>query len=381
MLWSAAMTTGGRLGRVGWYTAREVLLPAAGAVVVTTFLLLTTQILRIGQAAFGYGLTAGDFAEILLLLLPRFIVFTLPIATLVGVVAGLGRLAGDREILALEGAGLSPARLWPGPVVLGLTASLVALSLTTVGEPAALRALSNRLAHVIEKNLAEGLTPGVIHDRIPGLMIRAARRKPDGTLGDVVLELRTSDTALTIAARRARLTPATHQHLRLAAEDGEILEETPGGEGAAPTLTRTRFARGTLNLDVSFAVQHRVKFIGALDTLSSGALYRRARAEHEPAKRRKMWMLFNRRLALPFACLALAILGMPIGLAGNRRRAPRRGMAFVAGLSVVVAYYVLLRLGEAWSLSGALPEALAAWIPNAVAMLTGGWFLWRRTSR
>lgn len=380
MLWSAPMTLRGGVRRLTRYTAREVLLPAASAVVVITVLLLTTQILRVGEAAFGYGLTAGDFLAILGLLLPRFLVFTLPIATMIGVVAGLGRLTSDREILALEAAGASPLSLWPGPVILGVVATAATLVLTTTGTPASLRSLSARLAHVVEKNLAAGLKPGVIHEEIPGVTLRARGRRPDGILTGVFLRIAEAGGEATVVATRARLAPV-RGGLDLHVEDGELLEPGAPDPKGRPTLTRARFATGRIAVDVSETVRHRVRFIGSLDTLSSSALLRRLKITKRPPVRRKILVLYHHRIAFPFACLALAILGMPLGLAGAGRREPRRGLAFVAGVGLVVAWYLVLRIGEAWALAGRLPPWLAVWIPNVAAFGAGSFLLWRRARR
>lgn len=367
--------------RVTRYTAREVLTPAVSALLVTTFLLLTTQLLRIGEAAFGYGLTVLDFLSILALLLPRFFVFTLPIAVLVGVVGGLGRLSADREVLAMEGAGLSPLALWPGPLLLGVVATVGTLALTTTLEPAALASLQSRLASVIEKNLSQGLVPGVVHEDIPGLVLHAARRDPGGALGDVFLHLEQPTGEATLVARRARLTPAGAAGLVLEVEDGELFQTgRPDAEGR-PTLTRVRFEDGTVPLDVSATVNRRVRFIGDLDTLGQRALLARARTAEDPDLARKALVAWHRRLAVPFACLAFALLGMPLGLGGHGGRGERRGFAFIAGLGVVVAYYILVRVAEASALSGTLPVAAAEWIPNGLVAVLGGLLLWRRSRR
>ncbi len=299
---------------------------------------------------------------------------------MVGVVAGLGRLATDREILAFEAAGGSPLSLWPGPVLLGVLATAATLVLTTVATPASLRALSSRLAHVVEKNLAGGLKPAVIHEEIPGVTLRALGRRPDGTLTGVFLQIAERGGDATVVATRAQLMPV-RGGLDLVVRHGELLEPGPPDAAGRPTLTRARFDQGRITIDVSETVKHRVKFIGSLDTRTAGALLQRARAAKTPALRRKILTLYHHRIAFPFACLALAILGMPLGLAGAGRREPRRGLAFVAGIGLVVAWYLVLRLGEAWAMAGRVPPWLAVWIPNVAALGAGVWLLWRRARR
>ena len=54
------------------------------------------------------GATAG---RILLTLLPQALGLTIPMALLVGLLIGLGRMSGDREAVALLACGVSPYRL------------------------------------------------------------------------------------------------------------------------------------------------------------------------------------------------------------------------------------------------------------------------------
>ena len=160
--------------RLHLYTAREVATPAFFALFVTTFLLFTSQLLRIGEAVFGQGLSAVDFVAILALLFPRFLVFTVPISVLVGVVAGLGRMSDDAEILALESAGMSVASLWPGPIGLGLVAALGTALPETLGFRPSQNSI-NRVAELLKTDQARhefgaiikfmtGLDPDLVTD-------------------------------------------------------------------------------------------------------------------------------------------------------------------------------------------------------------------------
>ena len=359
------------------YAATEVFAPAAAALVVTTFLLLTTQLLRVGEAAFGAGLRAWDFFAILGLIAPRFLVFTLPISVLVGVVGGIGRLAEDRELWAMEALGLSPWRLLPGPLLLGLAGLSATLFLTTLGEPWSLRAASDRMAAVIERNLVEGLTPGVIHEDIPGSAIYARRRTEAGVLEDVLIRYGEEEGApVTLVARQAWVRPATGYGLEFEVRDGEVfrLESPPTG----PVVDRARFARGRARIDIERTVHRRIRFIGRLDVLDQGELGALAAAAADAALRRKARVHYHRRLALPAACLALALAGLPLGMGPAGRRGSRRGLAFVGGVTLVTAYYLVQRGAEAAALAGVLGAPLAAWLPNLVVVAAGLVLLWRR---
>lgn len=75
------------------------------------------------------------------------------------------------------------------------------------------------------------------------------------------------------------------------------------------------------------------------------------------------------KLALPFASLVLALVGVPIG--GRVRRHPSVAAVVGLGIGVGFAYWVVLALGNSLGQSGAIPPVLAAWSANVVFTLLG----------
>ena len=66
----------------------------------------------------------GTIALLFLCTLPPVLIFTIPMAVLVGVLIGLGRLSSDSEIVALHASGISLRRLL---VPIGFVALLSAI--------------------------------------------------------------------------------------------------------------------------------------------------------------------------------------------------------------------------------------------------------------
>jgi lipopolysaccharide export system permease protein len=75
------------------------------------------------------------------------------------------------------------------------------------------------------------------------------------------------------------------------------------------------------------------------------------------------------KLAVPFASLVLALVGIPIS--GRVTRHP--SVALIVGLGGVVGfcYWVVLALSQSLGLSGALPPVVAAWSANVLFTLIG----------
>ncbi len=80
----------------------------------------------------------------------------------------------------------------------------------------------------------------------------------------------------------------------------------------------------------------------------------------------------HRKLALSFACLCFAVLGIPLGVA-SRRSALASGMI---GLSIATGYYLVVNTLHGTVRDGHL-DWWVLWVPNLVLLLMGA-ALWRR---
>lgn len=72
------------------------------------------------------------------------------------------------------------------------------------------------------------------------------------------------------------------------------------------------------------------------------------------------------KLALPFACLILTLLGMPVALYLKKGGAP---MAVSVGVGLCFLYTLALGLLRSLGLSGVLPPILSAWLANIIFLL------------
>ena len=79
--------------------------------VVFTFVFFVPQLVRLMDLIVRHSSSSGTVALLFLCALPPVLGFTLPMAMLVGVLIGLGRLSADSEIVALHASGISMRRL------------------------------------------------------------------------------------------------------------------------------------------------------------------------------------------------------------------------------------------------------------------------------
>jgi lipopolysaccharide export system permease protein len=348
--------------RLDRYLAREILLPFAAALLFLTQLLLASQILAQADVLFGAGVSAWDVLRILADLVPHLLEYVLPVAFLLGAVLGVGRLAEDREVVALSSLGISPVRLVRVPILLGGAVSLLALAVALFAAPAGLRDARGRIDDVIRRNIQGEIRPGVFYDEIPGLTLYAAKSGPDG-FQDLLIADRTNPSAPLITfSRKGRLLAGPDGGMRLVLEDGEVHREDP----EAKDYVLARFARATADLGLGAALDSRNQVASNSYAFEMTPREILREAEGRGDENRRYWHTFLwRRLAVPAGIVALGLLAVPI--ASFRRGG--RASGYAVSLLSVVGYYALLRTGEGLGHDGTLPPWLAANVANLAAVV------------
>jgi lipopolysaccharide export system permease protein len=80
------------------------------------------------------------------------------------------------------------------------------------------------------------------------------------------------------------------------------------------------------------------------------------------------------RLAMPWSCLILILLGLP-ATAGGSRRPAMRSVAF--GVMALFGFYFLVMTGKILGARELIWPWLAGWMPNLTFLGIGGWLTWR----
>jgi LPS export ABC transporter permease LptG len=98
----------------------------------------------------------------------------------------------------------------------------------------------------------------------------------------------------------------------------------------------------------------------------------------DPNTRRWTMIEFHRRLALPTACLVLAMVGIPLGLSSKKGG---KSSGFVLTILLVFLYYSLSLIGVSLARQGRLPPAAGVWLADLGFLLGGAFLLWQSERR
>ncbi|MGH7767455.1 MAG: LptF/LptG family permease, partial [Candidatus Binatia bacterium] len=152
-----------------------------------TLILLVGRILKLVELVVNRGVPILEIGKLFALVLPTFLEMTVPMALLLGIFLGLGRLSSDHEILALKASGISPVQILLPVAVIALLVSLLTLLITTQIRPGANAALRTALYDIAKNRVASGLKEKVFNDEFSKVLIYIEELVPPGETAKGVL--------------------------------------------------------------------------------------------------------------------------------------------------------------------------------------------------
>ncbi len=349
---------------------REIWPPFLLGFAAYTFVLLIRTILFLADFAVRRSASALEVARLVGLSLPWIVVLTMPMAFLLGVLIGVGRLSADSELVALQACGLGPRSLLV-PALAGAGAlSLVVFGVYNFVLPATNASLEKSMAHVAATSIVNVVAPRTFREPRPGILFFFDRLASDNRSFEGVF-LKLGDEGeppnRIIVARQGNL-ELEEDRLWLDLHGSTVHEIDPDD----PARYRTSRNATQRLLLAGVGVNSpgvRVTSEKGFRAQSLPELWAAAqRLPGSDPRRRVALTEMNKKLAIPFACFAFALVGVP--LARSLRRGGR-GSSFAISLGILVGYYVLLSSGETWAVEGRVPPALAMWIPNLALIALG----------
>ncbi|HET7452587.1 MAG TPA: LPS export ABC transporter permease LptF [Thermoanaerobaculia bacterium] len=357
---------------------REILPPFGLGLAAYTFLLLLRSLVQLSEMVIRRGAPASLVLRLLLLTLPQVLVLTIPMAFLFGVLIGIGRLSGDSEIVALRASGVSRWTLFRPVGMAGAALALLVAFLSMWGYPTAndrLERLENRL---FASAALEMVRPRVFTEpRTEWEWIMFVDRDAAGTAGwrGVFLDDRTDPARESVIVAREGRFRFDGNRLWLDLVDA-IQHTTERMDPRTYHVDRSDRLSILVHESPAANVAGHVEKGVRLQTLAE-LLANLRRPAASPERYRLLEVEVHKKFAIPAACLAFALVGLPLGIT-NRRGG--KGSGFAISLVIILGYYLLFNTGENWAEDGRLSPALAMWLPNALLFLFGA-FLFLRPER
>jgi lipopolysaccharide export system permease protein len=339
-----------------------------------TFILLTGRIVQLTELFVNKGVPLGYILRLLYLLLPTFMVLTIPMATLLSVLLAFNRLSSDNEITALKASGVSLYQMIPPVLVFAFTTYAVTIFLSLYSVPWANEGSRALLYEVASSKANAGVREKVFNDDFEGLVFYVEEIKPRTLAWEKVFisDSRNPAEVLTIIAREGEVLsdPGTLA-ITLRLKRGAI--HKLGKEPDA--YQKIDFNTYDLRLHLKTGLKEKKTEEKHPADMTLAELSRAIQALQAKGSAAKIqWVKVHEKFSIPFACLVFGLIGIPLGLQSRVARGGKfQGFAWAIG--VLLVYYLLTNAGTSLAERGVVLLEVGMWSANAIFLTLGIYLL------
>ncbi|MDD2478127.1 MAG: LptF/LptG family permease [Candidatus ainarchaeum sp.] len=411
------------------YLLRELFGPLCLGIIVFTFVFMIQQIFRFVDLLLNSGVPWWIASEMVASMLPAAMTLSIPMAVLVAILMGMGRLSAEREVLAIRMSGVNLISVvWPiwlfaavlsGIMICGNFTLVPYLTLKTSDLATQIQFIiidnipANRIYEIPESGgrntsivfesrnenrdmMSFNLRTTVAPDNIDELRDEADELKTSISIE----QKKDAPDSMRLEAYTARLKKINeesgkmrdvfitahcgklHQDIAQRLVEVELMngEVSIGDANDTSSLTLIRFDRLTKG------------FIPRFDRMRTGVWRKRPIEMTVPELIDKhstetpetygdydeIWPELWSRFSLPLACLAFALIAIPLGIF---MRPTGKVIPFAVSFLLILIYYGMLQFGRTLAKDGSLFGAFMVFLPNIVLMLTGWCLTWRMTRK
>jgi LPS export ABC transporter permease LptG/LPS export ABC transporter permease LptF len=356
------------------YVIREALVPFALALLVLTFILIIPFIIQQAETMVAKGVPWPTVARVMVTLVPQALGLTIPMALLVGLLVALGRLSGDREIVALLACGISPMRLLRPAGVVGVLAWGATTWVLIWAIPDANQTFREITTRLVADRAEGEVKPRQFFEDFPGFVVYVRDVPPEGGWSGVVAaDTRSPQHPVLYIARYGRmLVDRGARTIQMVLTDGTRHSTSERDPDAYEVVA---FAETIVPLDPESVFPRQGPARGEREMSIAELTARAAEVEARGDSSHGQWLEIHKKFSIPAACLVFALVGVALGATDRR---DGKLASFVLGLGVIFAYYAVMWLGESLAKGRYVSPWLARWLPNMVLGIAGAWTLRRR---
>jgi len=337
------------------------------SLLMLTAVLFAQQAERFAEVILFADLPISLMAGVGAAILPGVLVFTIPMATLAGIVIGFSRMGTDSEIVAMRAAGIGAwTMLWP-VLLMGLALTCATTYIHLREAPQAARDLERVALQGALAKLDSPVDPRTF-STLPHYVIYVRDGdKAQGIWGRVFIFTQLEDNSTEILTSHSGRIDSSGSQSELVLTD-VLATKYPSAETVdqkSYVVERSDQLRIVINTGRADLVKRLNQKDSDADSMDWGELKRQA-ASGSGTERREAQRIVYRRLALSISPLVFALLA---GVLGLRVRRGGRSFGILLSLAVVIVYYLISLLGESLARVGTLSPFVGEWMATALVLL------------
>jgi LPS export ABC transporter permease LptG len=394
------------------YIFKEMLTPTFLGFTFYTSIILMQRLFDMAAMIIRRSLSVSAVGKLLLYSLPHIIVLTVPMSLLFGILIAVGRLSADSEVVAMRALGISTRTIYRPVFVFSFLIFLLNLYLINFVMPRGNRQFVALRAEIMTSSVQKAIKPRIFYDQYPNLMIYVNDVDPaTGQWKGVFVADSRADESRDIASPQ-QAANALQEPPR---EDASVAALQQTGTGQRVIVARTgnlSITRPSKDIWMNLfgaethiwdprksdrydhtrnETQHILlpanggdvtlsHLARSLREMTLGELMRqerelsRSRNAEDRITRNIARIEIHKKFAIPFACIAFGVLGLPLGIT-NRRGGKSSG--FSLSVLIILFYYVAMNNGEQLAATGKIAPWVGMWGANIILLALGIYLLSR----
>ncbi len=362
------------------YIAGELILPFLFGVGLFTSLgvsvgALFELIRRLAES----DISLATAAQILALNLPQFIAYALPMSTLLAALMSYSRLSSDSELIALRSCGVTIFRMVLPAIMLSLVVTGITFAFNELIVPQANYQATTTLKRALDEERLPFRSEDILFQEFQDVeqpdgdtkdqlsrMFYAHEFDGERMMGVTVLDFSRVGLSQIVSAESARWNDDTNTWNF---SDGTMYAVSPDGS----FQNILRFEEQELAIPrTPLDLASRRRDYGEMNIAQSMDELDLALQSGNDNRIRKLRVRIQQKYALPFACLAMGLIGSVLG---TKPRRTSRATSFAISVLMIFGYYLLASITGAIAETGSLSPFLGGWIPNLFGIGIGAFLL------
>jgi len=409
------------------YILVETFVPATLGLVFFTVLLLINKLFRMIEFLINKNVGLNLLGELMVSLIPVILGFTIPMGFLVGVLVAYGRLASDNEILAIKTSGISLVTIYIPIIIISIVLSGLLIAMNYNFIPNLLYKTTDIL-YQIEFKVLSSIQPRKFYDDLTGgeadLTLYCADKDPvTNELKGLNIKIASSlsDVQKATASKKKKKIEDAYleealkikkKEMRKSKEVAEKKEGEKKKDGKNKDILilaargkvesdlqnksiQLRLSNGSIHLlsqsdksenDIVFFDEFIKILKPKIGTIKDGRFVKPPEQMSIPELRKEYKILppdikiarkikreIHERFSFPLACIAFALIGMPLGVF---IRPSGKSYGFAISFALLFIYYVFAKWGATLLEQNIPIGMLAIYSPNILIGMIGIFLIW-----
>ena len=342
------------------YIFKELVTPFTISLGALCFIVLTKEMLRLVELLVSKGIGIMAVFNIVIHLMPSFLVLTLPIACLISTITAFGRLSYDKELIAIRAAGVSLLRIALPVFIFSFLIFLLTVYFSQWGQPWSNVSLKRIAINLIKDQISLALDKGVFNEPTEGMIVYVPKpEKGQKAKGVFIADQRDPAKPLIITANTfSMLQDPRQKELGFRLSKG-MIHAIPNDIKQHHQIT---FSTYDLKMDLPDSLKVTKPERRGYDYLIN-KLNKEGWRDSNTLRR---LMEYYKDLGFPIATLILGVLGLPVGIIS--KRSGRMG-GFAIGVLIMVGFFILNIVGEFLVTKLILHPFAGAWFPDIILLI------------